>query len=27
MSLHVSSPRVHLQEDGFTYSYGMVRFI
>ena len=24
--LHVSNPRVHLQEDGYIYSYGMVRF-
>ena len=24
--LHVSKPRVHLQEDGCVYSYGTVRF-
>jgi len=24
--LHVSNPRVHLQEDGSIYSYGTVRF-
>jgi len=26
MSLYVTKPRVHFQEDGCTYSYGMVCF-